>query len=212
MKYLGLPLGAKFQDKTIWNPILEKKERRLAGWKGLYLSKGDRVTLIKSTLSNLHTYFLSLFPIPAAVANRIEEIQRNFLWGGIGDETKFHLVKWAAICAPLSSGGLGIRKVRFFNETLLGKWLWRFGLEKDAQWRQVIDVKYGCRWGGWCSSFVSSPYGVGLWKNISRKWSSFSHYILYDIGDGSRVKFGMTVGVGNTTCCQLSRFFSILQK
>ena len=33
MKYLGLPLGAKFKDKTIWNPILEKIERRLAGWK-----------------------------------------------------------------------------------------------------------------------------------------------------------------------------------
>ena len=32
MKYLGLPLGAKFKDKTIWNPILEKIERRLVGW------------------------------------------------------------------------------------------------------------------------------------------------------------------------------------
>ena len=30
MKYLGLPLGAKFKDKAIWNPILEKIERRLA--------------------------------------------------------------------------------------------------------------------------------------------------------------------------------------
>ena len=33
MKYLGLPLGAKFKDKIIWNPILEKMERRLARWK-----------------------------------------------------------------------------------------------------------------------------------------------------------------------------------
>ena len=80
MKYLGLPLGAKFKDKAIWNPILEKIERRLAGWKHLYLSKGGRVTLIKSTLSNLPTYFLSLFPIPATVANRIEKLQKNFLW------------------------------------------------------------------------------------------------------------------------------------
>ena len=60
MKYLGLPLGANFKDKTIWNPILEKMERKLAGWKHLYLSKGGRVTLIKSTLSNLPTYFLSI--------------------------------------------------------------------------------------------------------------------------------------------------------
>ena len=36
LKYLGLPLGAKFKESSIWNPILEKMERRLAGWKRLY--------------------------------------------------------------------------------------------------------------------------------------------------------------------------------
>ena len=137
MKYLGLPLGGKFKDKTIWNPILEKIERRLARWKRVYLSKRGRVPLIKSTLSNLPTYFLSLFPILTAMANRIEKLQRNFLWGGIGDEPKFHFVKCATVCTPIASGGLGIRKVRFFNETLLGKWLWRFGMERAALWRQV---------------------------------------------------------------------------
>lgn len=32
MKYLGLPLGANVRDRSIWNPIIEKVERRLAGW------------------------------------------------------------------------------------------------------------------------------------------------------------------------------------
>ncbi len=80
MKYLGLPLRAQYKSKEIiWNPILEKMERRLAGWKRLYLSKGGRLTLIKSTLSSLPTYFLLLFLIPLSVAKRIEKIQRNFL-------------------------------------------------------------------------------------------------------------------------------------
>ena len=52
------------------------------------------------------------------------------------------------MCTPLSSGGLGIRNLRTFNVALLGKWLWRFGQERDALWRQVIEVKYGCDWGG----------------------------------------------------------------
>ena len=47
----------------------------------LYLSKGGRLTLLKSTLSSLPTYFLSLFTIPSHVANKIEKIQRDFLWG-----------------------------------------------------------------------------------------------------------------------------------
>ena len=95
MNYLGLPLGANFKSKSIWDPILEKMERKLSGWQRMYLSKGGRVTLIKSTLFSLPTYFMSLFPIPVFVARRIDKIQRDFLWGGMGDEKKFHLVKWS---------------------------------------------------------------------------------------------------------------------
>ena len=108
MKYLDLPLSAKWKDRAVWNPIIEKVERRLTGWKRLYLSKGGRLTLIKSTLSNLPTYHLSLFPIPADMAYHIERLQRNFLWGGLGDDSKCHLVNWSKVCSPIWSGGLAI--------------------------------------------------------------------------------------------------------
>ena len=79
---------------------------------------------------------------------------------GVCSYFKIHLVKWASVCAPISSGGLGIRKLSLFNQALLGKWLWRFGIEKDALWRQVIESKYGSLWGGWRSRLVNGPYGV----------------------------------------------------
>ena len=129
MKYLGLPLGASFKDKTVWNPILEKMEQRLAGWKRLYLSKGGKVTLIKSTLSSLPTYFLSLFPIPVKVAKWMEELQRDFLWNGVGDERKLHLVNWSKVCRLVKNVGLGIWCLRRFNYALLAKWLWHYGVE-----------------------------------------------------------------------------------
>jgi hypothetical protein len=43
-------------------------------------------------LYNLPTYFMSLFPLLASVANCIEMLHQDFLWGGMGDEIKFHLV------------------------------------------------------------------------------------------------------------------------
>lgn len=79
MTYLVMPLGAHYKDSSIWNPVIEKMERRLSGWKRLYLSRGGRLTLLKSTLLSLLTYFLSLFTIPKAVAAKLKMIQRNFL-------------------------------------------------------------------------------------------------------------------------------------
>uniref|UniRef100_A0A2N9II99 Uncharacterized protein n=1 Tax=Fagus sylvatica TaxID=28930 RepID=A0A2N9II99_FAGSY len=159
MQYLGLPLGATFKETAIWNPVLERVEKRLASWKRLYLSKGGKVTLIKSTLSSIPTYFLSLFPIPTRVANQLEKLQRDFLWCGMDETPKFHLVNWSQICTPLRAGGLAIRNLRSFNKALLGKWLWRYGLEREALWRLVVDAKYGSLWGGWCSKSGTGSYG-----------------------------------------------------
>jgi len=126
------------------------------------------VTLIHSTLSSIPTYYLSLFHIPVSVAKKLERLQREFLWSGMGDETKFHLVNWHRVCTPIKAGGLGVRNVNNFNRALLGKWVWRFSQERDALWRSVIDVKYGSVRGGWCSLPVTGPYGVGVWKFIRR--------------------------------------------
>jgi hypothetical protein len=50
----------------------------MADWNRLYLSKGGRLTLIKSTLSNLLTYYLSLFPILIVVAKKLENFSEIF--------------------------------------------------------------------------------------------------------------------------------------
>jgi len=81
----------------------------------MYLSKGGRTTLIKSTLSNL--------PTSASVANCIEKFHLDFLWGGLGEEFKYHLVSWSKVCSTNFEGGLGIQNLRIFNRALLGKWL-----------------------------------------------------------------------------------------
>jgi len=51
MKYLGLPLGAPFRLRAIWDGVVE-----------------GCLTLLKSTLSGLLRCFLSLFPLLACIA------------------------------------------------------------------------------------------------------------------------------------------------
>jgi hypothetical protein len=119
----------------------------------------------------------TLFPVPVSVANRIEKIQRDFLWGGMGDESKMHLVNWDQICRPLRAGGLGIRNVLKFNKALLGKWLWRYVTESEALWYKIIKEEYEEQDGGWVSKEVSGPFGVGLWKHIRWGWDLFAQNV-----------------------------------
>lgn len=83
-------------------------------------------------MSNLPTYLMCLFTLPPTVANRIENLQQDFLSGGMGDETKFHLVNCSKVCSPLFEGGLGVRNLLSFNRVLLGKWLWGYAYERGA--------------------------------------------------------------------------------
>lgn len=57
---------------------MERFRNRLSIWKRKYLTKRGKLVLIKSTLSSLPVYLLSLFTIPVAISNRIEEIIWNF--------------------------------------------------------------------------------------------------------------------------------------
>jgi len=189
MTYLGMPLGASFKSISIWNGVIEKMERRLASWKKLYLSKGGRVTLIHTTLSSIPSYYLPLFSSPMSVAKKLERLQKEFLWSGMSDETKFHLVNWHRICIPIKAGGLEVRNVINFNHALLGKWIWRFSQERDALWRSVIEVKYGSVRGGWCSLPVTGPFGVYVWKFIRKGWDNVAKFLRFEVGDGSHIRF-----------------------
>ena len=126
---------------------------------------GGKVTLIKSILSSLPTYFLSLFPVPAKVANHMKKLRRDFLWSSI-DAPKMPLVEWVKFCMMLQNGGLGIQRLRQFNYALLDKWLWRYRTERNALWRKVIEAKYGDGRGGWCTKPVTGTYGVSVWRHI----------------------------------------------
>ncbi|XP_059669320.1 uncharacterized protein LOC132314474 [Cornus florida] len=156
LPYLGLPLGVSSTLIGNWDSVINRYEKRLAGWKKQYLSKGGK---------------------------------RDFLWGGRGEEFKYHLVNWDQVCQPLRFGGLGIRKIVPFNRALLGRWLWRFGRERHRQWRRVVLCRFGEGSGGWSSLPVTIMGGVGLWKFIRKGWDVCSTLIRFKVRNGRHVRF-----------------------
>ncbi|WKA01540.1 hypothetical protein VitviT2T_019818 [Vitis vinifera] len=188
-QYLGLPLGAPNRAPYMWDGVEERVRRRLALWKQQYISKGGRVTLIKSTLASMPIYQMSIFIMPKVVARRLEKVQRDFLWGGGNMEGKIHLVKWEVVCTNKDKGGLGLRKLAMLNKALLGKWIWRYACDKDNLWKQVIKVKYGQEGLGWRPKKANGAVGVGVWKEIWKELEWCWDNMMFRVGKGNTIRF-----------------------
>ena len=123
----------------IWKLIIKKFHSKLSLWKAKTLSFGGRLTLIKSVLSNLPTYYLSLFKAPKCALDEMEKIRRTFIWGRCDDRKKIHWVAWDRVLADKSDGGLGVGSIQSLNFGLLVKWWWRLKNEKNSFWARVIQ-------------------------------------------------------------------------
>ncbi|XP_072052178.1 uncharacterized protein [Arachis hypogaea] len=124
IRYLGISLGANPRLVRTWKPIIEKVEQKLSLWKAKVLNKAGKLVLIKLVLNSLPIYYLSLYKMPKAVADRIIALQRNFMWCKEDGTSGIPLVKWELVQAPKKAGGLGVGDAVLRNTALLFKWWW----------------------------------------------------------------------------------------
>ncbi|EOY12746.1 Uncharacterized protein TCM_031281 [Theobroma cacao] len=173
--YLRLPLGANLRPMGTWQPIIDKFNSRLAGWKGQFLSMGGRLTLINSVLSSLPLFYLSIFRLPTMVKQKLEAIQRNFLWFGSSEKKKIHYVNWSTVSNPKTQGGLGIIDLELKSRALLNKWLWRYANEPDRIWRQVVSAKNKLKPD--CLIPIDKPHKPSsLWNHIMKPMDPANKY------------------------------------
>ena len=130
--------------------------------------------IIQSCLSHIPSYFLSLFKIPASMAIKIERLQRDFLWSGVGECKRDHLISWDVMCKPKAKEGLGFGKISLMNLALLGKWLWRYPRESSALWHQVILSIYGTYSNSWNANTIVRWSHCCPWKAIAQVFQDFS--------------------------------------
>ncbi|RVW81802.1 hypothetical protein CK203_051613 [Vitis vinifera] len=81
---------------AVWDGVEERMRKKLARWKSQYISKGGRITLIRSTLANMPIYFMSMLSMPRKVRLRLERF-RGILMGRWGLERKIILLVGAGL-------------------------------------------------------------------------------------------------------------------
>jgi hypothetical protein len=111
-------------------------------WMGKYLSYAGRLELIKSVLHGMVQFWISIFPIPAIVINKITSLCRNFLWTGDMRRSKSALVAWKQVCLPKDEGGLGIHDIKARNDSFFAKHLWNIHLKADSLWIRWVSHYY----------------------------------------------------------------------
>ncbi|MCH81431.1 RNA-directed DNA polymerase (Reverse transcriptase), partial [Trifolium medium] len=140
-KYLGFPMMHGRLQRRDYEFLEEKVSKKLASWQHNLLNKAGRMTLVKSVLNSIPNYYMQIAWLPQSTCDSIDRMARNFLWKG-SSTTGIHLVGWDKITKPKKLGGLGIRKARDANTSLLGKLIWSIHQNNDVLWVQVIKHKY----------------------------------------------------------------------
>lgn len=163
--YLGVPVGANMNLKKNWQPIIDRFNGKLSSWKAKSLSFGGRLTLIKSVLGNLPTYFFSLFVAPMGVISTLERIRRKSLWGETENNKKINWVTWEKFIKHKEAGGLGLGSLKALNLSLIAKWWWRLRLNQGTLWSQVIQGIHKIK--SKEESCLANRSSTGVWKNIA---------------------------------------------
>ncbi|GJV12474.1 RNA-directed DNA polymerase, eukaryota [Tanacetum coccineum] len=73
-KYLGVKVGGNMSRIISWDEFISKVSSRLSKWKLKNLSIGGRLTLLKSVLTSIPLYHMSIYKVPMGVLNKLESI------------------------------------------------------------------------------------------------------------------------------------------
>ncbi|KAA0058554.1 LINE-1 retrotransposable element ORF2 protein [Cucumis melo var. makuwa] len=169
----------------LWSVLLLE----LNNWKYAHISKGGRLTLIKSTLSSLPIYQLSVFQAPSSTYKNIKKSWRNFLWKGSFGLKGSHLINWSKVTKPKEEGGLGISRLQVTNQALLSKSLWRYYSEPNSLWRRLIHIKYKGKHPGDIPSNISSSSSKAPWRSIINNIDWFKSNHGWDLNNGDQISF-----------------------
>ncbi|KAL6540841.1 hypothetical protein OROMI_024724 [Orobanche minor] len=129
--------------------------------------------------------------IPEHICDRLDKLNRDFLWSNVVTQRKTHLVSWNQVIKPKAEGGLGFREARLNNKAMLSKTVWKTARNEKTIWMELIKAKYlkGQSILHYSSKLGDSPGWKGVIKCAQELRSNFR----WRVGDGSLIRFFLDI-------------------
>ncbi|KAG8389002.1 hypothetical protein BUALT_Bualt02G0184100 [Buddleja alternifolia] len=165
IKHLGLPFCKPATRSSDFNELIDRVDKKLAGWKAKCLAHAGRNVLVKSVAQSIPIYFLSLYYIPRSVCDSLDKKMRNFWWGDRDENRHIYLRSWDFICSPKEFGGLGLRRTRDMNSAMVSKLAWKMCEDNFLPWIQILKSKY-LRGSNFMDQNETPRTSSKIWKSI----------------------------------------------
>lgn len=144
--YLGAPSFSLKRKRVQFGYLKEKMMKKVESWRHKKFSKAGKEILIKAVLLAVPTYVMSCFRIPTSLCHELEAICANFWWEGSEISMGLHWKKWDALCRKKErkkeEGGLGFKRLIFFNQALIAKQTWRLIDYPNSLAAQLFKARY----------------------------------------------------------------------
>jgi hypothetical protein len=108
------------------------------------------------------------------------------LWNNTEDRHRYHLANWQLVAQKKDFGGLGIPDLRSLNLSLLCAWIFRYHLNDNAIWVQILDSKYKTKNP---NMFCRSDVGASLWKGVLWAAQAAHMGVKWIVDNGKKVRF-----------------------
>ncbi|KAJ1697086.1 hypothetical protein LUZ63_005598 [Rhynchospora breviuscula] len=177
--YLGSPIT--LGKSTDFSPLVDKIDGKLQHWASSMLSQAGKLTLIKAVIEPTMLFAMQTASIPSTTLKLIQSKVRKFFWGK-GNERRMPLVSWKSITVPKQQGGLGLKDLLKFQQTLSMKCLWAIASEENSLWVQVVKAKYLQRNTIW--SATRTTRCTPLWRAIVAAKPLLRDNVTWLIGNG----------------------------
>lgn len=144
--------------------------------------------MMNSVLRSIPIYFMSSFLLPKWIINRLDKIQKRFLWGQSETSKGIFLINWPAACLPKQNGGMGGANLLIRNWSLLLRWWWRLYQHPNSLWSRTV-VLLRCLTSSPNTHKVWIAQGSFFWNQLLKIKHLFDWSTRWSIGTGSSISF-----------------------